>query len=61
MNKPTCDKCGSDDVYIKSIFYWNEGQWVWMREQFCDEAHCNACGNEAVQLQQQHRKAEVKT
>ena len=62
MNKPICNECGSDEaVYIKLIFYWDEDNSVWGNEPFCTEVHCGICCNEQVELNEEHKKAEVHT
>lgn len=60
MKPPKCDKCRSDDIYVKSIFYWSEKQSVWLREAFCDEVFCSQCGNECVDVPEKYQKAGLK-
>jgi predicted nucleic-acid-binding Zn-ribbon protein len=61
MNKPACDKCGSDDdVYVQSISYYSAERATWVREAFCDVVHCGKCGNEAVELPEQFKTGKIK-
>ena len=47
---PTCDNCGSVDVYRKRLAYYAPAVEAWLDDPFCDEYHCNRCGNENVDM-----------